>query len=100
MKNKLLRKVLVYGVSVAIVAGVVGGIVAFKGAKEQAELEASYVDPIPVMTQEEMEELYDQNKKDGIETETIEEVVEETEAETWYNPRRFQTRPRHGMLWE
>ena len=81
MKNKLLRKVLVYGVSVAIVAGVVGGIVAFKGAKEQAELEASYVDPIPVMTQEEMEELYDQNKKDSIETEIVEEVVEETEVE-------------------
>lgn len=79
MKNKVLRKVLVYAISIILVAGVVGGVMAFKSAKEQAELEASYVDPIPVMTQEEMEELYDQNKKD--ENQVNETVVEETATE-------------------
>ena len=77
MKNKVLRKVLVYVVSTIIVAGMVGGVMAVKAAREQAELEATYVDPIPVMTQEEMEALYDQNKKDT--TEEIEETVEENE---------------------
>lgn len=79
MKNKVLRKVLVYAISILLVAGVVGGIMAFKSAKEQAELEASFVDPIPVMTQEEMEALYDQNKKDD--NEVNETVVEETATE-------------------
>ena len=79
MKNKVIRKILVYAISILLVAGVVGGIMAFKSAKEQAELEASYVDPIPVMTQEEMEELYDQNKKDD--NEVNETVVEETATE-------------------
>lgn len=79
MKNKVIRKILVYAISILLVAGVVGGIMAFKSAKEQAELEASFVDPIPVMTQEEMEELYDQNKKDD--NEVNETVVEETATE-------------------
>lgn len=79
MKNKLLRKVLVYVVSIIIVAGMVGGVMAVKAAREQAELEAAYVDPIPVMTQEEMEALYDQNKKDTAEEAVeIEETVEES----------------------
>lgn len=84
MKNKVMRKILVYAISILLVAGVVGGIIAFKSAKEQAELEASFVDPIPVMTQEEMEALYDQNKKDDTENETAEmdeAVVEETREE-------------------
>ena len=80
MKNKIVRKVLIYGISVVLVAGVVGALMAVREAKMQAELEASFVDPIPVMTQEEMEALYDQNKKDNTEeTENLEaeEVVEE-----------------------
>ena len=71
MKNKVMRKVLIYAISILIAGGVVGGVMAVKAAKEQAELEASFVDPIPVMTQEEMEALYDQNKKDTTKDELI-----------------------------
>ena len=83
MKNKVIRKVLVYGISIALVAAVVGGVMALKAAKEQAELEAAYVEPLPVMTQEEMEALYDEHKVEStIETEDItEEVVEEVQEE-------------------
>lgn len=84
MKNKVIRKVLVYGISIVLVAAVVGGVMALKAAKEQAELEATYVDPMPVMTQEEMEALYDAHKAEDTteieETvEAAEEVLEETE---------------------
>ena len=85
MKNKVLRKVLVYAISIVLVAGVVGGIMGVKAAKEEAELEASFVEPAPVMTQEEMEALYDQSKKDTTENENVETeeaVVEKTEDET------------------
>lgn len=83
MKNKFLRKILVYAISIVIVAGVVGGILVFNEAKEQAELEATYVDPIPVMSQEEMEALYDELKVDAeIEQEDSEEVTETTVADT------------------
>lgn len=84
MKNKLIRKVLVYAISVILVAGVVGGVMAFKAAKEQAELEATYAEAKPVMTQEEMEALYDQNKKDSTEeitTENEDAVTEEAVSE-------------------
>ena len=78
MKNKVIRKVLVYTISIILVAGIVGGVIAFKNAREQAELEATYTDPLPVMTQEEMEALYDEHKVEGeIETEVTEEVAEE-----------------------
>ena len=79
MKNKVLRKVVVYAISIILVAGVVGGIMGVKAAKEKAELEASFVEPAPVMTQEEMEALYDQSKKDDIDSNEI--VTEETEPE-------------------
>ena len=79
MKNKVIRKVLVYGTSIVLVAAVVGGVMALKAAKEQAELEATYVDPLPVMTQEEMEALYDEHKVED--TTEIEEVVEEVQEE-------------------
>ena len=80
MKNKVIRKVLVYTISIILVAGVVGGVTAFKAAKEQAELEATYTEPLPVMTQEEMEALYDEHKVESETevTEDAEEVVEET----------------------
>ena len=84
MKNKFIRKVLVYVISVILVAGVVGGVMAFRVAKEQAELEATYTEAKPVMTQEEMEALYDQNKKDSTEeliTETEDAVTEEAVSE-------------------
>ena len=72
MKNKVIRKVLVYTISIILVAGIAGGVIAFKNAKEQAELEATYTEAKPVMTQEEMEALYQkhinkkQAKKNGI----------------------------------
>jgi len=83
MKNKFIRKVVVYVISVILVAGVIGGVMAFKSAKEQAELEATYTEAKPVMTQEEMEALYDQNKKDNTEDATVEteEIVAEEEVE-------------------
>ena len=64
MKNKFIRKVVVYLVSILVVGGLVGGGLAFKEAKEQAELEATYAEAKPAMTQEEMEALYDEHKKD------------------------------------
>ena len=85
MKNKVLRKVVVYTISIILVAGVVGGIMGVKAAKEKVELEASFVELAPVMTQEEMEALYDQSKKDDDENENVETeeaVVEKTEDET------------------
>ena len=83
MKNKVIRKVLVYVISIILVAGVVGGVIAFKAAKEQAELEATYTEPLPVMTQEEMEALYDEHKVESeTEDEPVEEVAEEITEET------------------
>ena len=85
MKNKVIRKVLVYTISIILVAGVVGGVTAYKAAREQAELEATYTDPMPVMTQEEMEALYDEHKSEGeteVTGEVTEEAVEEVPEET------------------
>ena len=83
MKHNVIRKILVYAVSLLLVAGVVGGISAFQAYQEQMELEAAYTDPLPVMTQEEMEALYEEHKTDpSVEEETevvVEEVPEETE---------------------
>ena len=73
MKNNIIRKVLVYAVSILLVAGMVGGGMAWKASKEQKEPEAIYTEALPVMTQEEMEELYKQHKP-----EMSEELPEET----------------------
>lgn len=82
MKNKFIRKVVVYLTSILIVGAVAGGIFAFKEAKEQAAIEAAYTEPKPVMTQEEMEALYDAHKKEN-ETENVsEEIAEEISSET------------------
>ena len=86
MKNKVIRKVLVYTVSILLVAGTAGGVMALKAAREQAELEAAYTEPVPVMTQEEMEALYDGHKAEreaGSETrEVTEEPAEGIPGET------------------
>ena len=81
MKHNVIRKILVYAVSLLLVAGVVGGVSAFQAYQEQMELEATYTDPLPVMTQEEMEALYEEHKVETQE-EVIEEVVEEVPEET------------------
>ena len=65
MKNKFIRKIVIYLTSVLIVGGVVCGVLAFQEAREQAALEATYTEAKPVMTQEEMEALYDAHKKDA-----------------------------------
>ena len=85
MKNKFIRKVVVWLSSILLVCGAIGGVLAVKEAKEQAELEASYTEAKPAMTQDEMEALYDEHKKDmetgSVETEEIqtEEVVNSAE---------------------
>lgn len=79
MKNKFIRKVVVYLASVLVVGAVVGGVFAYKEAKEQAALEATYTAAKPVMTQEEMEALYDEHKKDN-EAESIATETNETEV--------------------
>ena len=73
MKNNIIRKVLVYAISILLVAGIIGGGMAWKAAKEQKELEATYSEAKPAMTQEEMEELYKQHKP-----QIPEELPEET----------------------
>ena len=65
MKNKFIRKIVIYLTSVLIVGGVVCGVLAFQEAREQAALEATYTEAKSVMTQEEMEALYDAHKKDA-----------------------------------
>lgn len=77
MKNRVFRKILIYAVSILLVSGVVGGVVIYKNASEQAKLEESYTDPLPVMTQEEMEELYAKHKVDTADG----EEAKKTEAE-------------------
>lgn len=85
MKNKFIRKVVVYLASVLVVGAVVGGVFAVKAAKEQAALEATYTEAKPVMTQEEMEALYDEHKQDNeaetVTTEVSEDDIQETEGE-------------------
>ena len=81
MKHNVIRKILVYAVSLLLVAGVVGGVSAFQAYQEQMELEATYTEPLPVMTQEEMEALYEEHKVET-QAEVIEEVVEEVPEET------------------
>lgn len=80
MKNKFIRKVVVYLVSVLLVAGVVGGAMAWKSAKEQKALEATYSEAKPAMTQDEMEALYDEHKKNpqmkDVETEGLAESAQ------------------------
>ena len=80
MKNKFIRKIVVYLASVMLVGGVIGGIMAVKAAKEEAELEATYTEAMPVMTPEEMEALYDNHKING-DTEEAEKEIAETEEQ-------------------
>lgn len=85
MKNKFIRKVVIYLTSVLIVGVIVGAVFAIKEAKEKADLEATYIEPMPVMTEAEMETLYDEHKKsDEMQlaehtSEAGEEATEETE---------------------
>lgn len=80
MKHKIMRKVLVYGISLLVAGAVAGGLLAWKENRERKKEEASYEEARPVMTEEEMEALYDAHKKErqgvteGEEKETSEET--------------------------
>ena len=79
MKNKFLRKIIVCAASLLLVGIVLGGIAGIRflqEQKKQRELEATYAVPKPVMTQEEMEALYDEHKEDN---DLKEEVILEEE---------------------
>ena len=80
MKNKFIRKVVVYLSSVLLVGAVVGTVFAVKEAKEQAALEATYTEAKPVMTPEEMEALYDEHKKGNDVEEAGDELLEAEET--------------------
>ena len=82
MKKRGLRKVIVITASVLLVGIILGGVTGIKflrEQKQQREMEASYTVPKPVMTQQEIEALYDEHKEDSsIEEETI--LEEETDV--------------------
>lgn len=68
MKKRVLRKVIVLTASVLLVGIILTGILGIKFLREQVrqkELEDTYLAPKPVMTQEEMEALYDKHKEDS-----------------------------------
>lgn len=80
MKNKFIRKAVVYLSSVILVGAVAGTVFAVKEAKEQAALEATYTEAKPVMTPEEMEALYDEHKKGNDVEEAGDELLEADET--------------------
>ncbi len=70
MNQKLIRKIVVYVISILIVCGVVGGGIYAKNKIEQAKEEAQYEPPKAVMSQEEIEALYDEHKTDDLENDS------------------------------
>lgn len=80
MKNKFIRKIVVCLASVILAGAAAGTVFAVKEAKEQAALEASYTEAKPVMTPEEMEELYDEHKQDANAEAAADEPLEAGEA--------------------
>lgn len=75
MKNKMVRKAVVWGVSIFLVCLLAGGFIYGKEQIEQAKVEAQYEPPKAVMSQEEMEALYDEHKADD--DEKAEAITEE-----------------------
>lgn len=97
MRNKIVRRGIVWAVSILLVCGIVGGFLFVKCEIEQAKVEAQYEPPKAVMSQEEMEALYDEHKADDAEkvevitneesigTEDLEESnIEETLTDSEY----------------
>ena len=77
MRNKFARKVIVWAISILLVCGMVGGFLFVKENIEEKKLKATYEPPKAVMSQEEMEALYDEHKMDeegSVSSEDIEEV--------------------------
>jgi len=81
MKKNIGRKVLVYAISILLVIGIVGAVFALKNAKEKAAEEASYEPVKAVMTQEEMEALYEEHKSDSVGESNSEVVTQEEMTE-------------------
>lgn len=83
MKHKVMRKVLVYGISLLVAGAVAGGFLAWKKAVEQKKEEASYEEARAVMTEEEIEALYDAHKRQrqGMTEDAETENAETAEAE-------------------
>ena len=77
MKHKFIRKIVVWSVSICVAGGIAYGGLVLKEAREQSVLEATYAEAKPVMTQEEMEALYDEHKKDKETEETTDRVIYE-----------------------
>ena len=81
MKKNIGRKVLVYAISILLVIGILGAVFALKNAKEKAAEEASYEPAKAVMTQEEMEALYEEHKSDSVGESNSEVVTQEEMTE-------------------
>ena len=85
--NHTVKKIIVYGSSFLIVGGIIGGGIFLKNSYERAKEEAAYTDPLPVMTQEEMEALYDRHKNEpAILEESITDESTDVESEEGSEP--------------
>lgn len=82
MKNNIARKVLVYAISILLVTGIVGAVFLLRNAESDKMEDVVYETAKPVMTQEEMEALYDSHKTDTVNEslETEEGIQEEVSA--------------------
>lgn len=80
MKNNIGRKLLVYIISILLVAGVVGAVFLLKNKNSEPVAEEVYEPAKPAMTQDEMEALYDSHKTEA----TADEEIVSAEAEDNY----------------
>lgn len=82
MRNRVVRRVIVWAVSILLVCGIVGGFLFVKSEIEQAKVEAQYAPPKAVMSQEEMEALYDEHKAENISAGNKAETVDGTQVQS------------------
>lgn len=95
MKKNIGRKILVYAISILLVAAVVGIIFFMKNSGKDTAEDVVYEPAKPVMTQDEMEALYDLHKVDSAGQNAEETVAEEaTDTEVYECPVDFEG------LWE
>lgn len=90
MKKDIGRKILVYLISLFLVATVVGVIFIFKDAGKEAEEEIVYEAAKPVMTQEEIEKLYDNHKTDLLNAEAENLQTDTLTEESYECPVDFE----------